>query len=64
MESEFAPQVSKLHQLSIGLMAASENKDRDVFGQIVHEDFFLLNDTLKNYYINKKIWMGFLFEKF
>jgi hypothetical protein len=53
-----------LQKLSVDLMAAWKNADRDAFSQMVHEDFILVNDTLKNYCIDKPTWINIVFEKF
>ncbi|HVT83606.1 MAG TPA: nuclear transport factor 2 family protein [Chitinophagaceae bacterium] len=57
-------QAALLQKLSVDLMAAWKNADRDAFSQLVHEDFLLVNDTLKNYSVDKPQWMTILFDKF
>lgn len=53
-----------LQKLSVDLMAAWKSADRNAFSQMVHEDFVLVNDTMKNYCIDKSQWINILFDKF
>src|SRR5574338_1173676 len=63
-KNETKQKAAVLQTLSLELMAAWKNADRNAFSQLVHEDFILVNDTLKNYYIDKPKWIGILFDKF
>ncbi len=59
-----AGKIATLQELSVELMAAWKEGDRNSFSELVHDDFVLVNDTLKSYFIDKSKWMEFLFEKF
>ena len=57
-------QKAALEQLSIDLMAAWKNRDRDTIEQILHKDFCYVNDSIKNYWVSREKWIEWLLEKF
>jgi hypothetical protein len=53
-----------LKQLSIDLMSAWKEKNSAALSDLIHQDFVFVNDTIRNFAVNKEKWMEWLIEKF